>query len=541
MIKEFFQKRYVLWHGFILTLIYFPLLSAYFVQDEWQLFSSYYSASASTFLEKISFFIIPQPGQYVPITSLFAFIMFSVFHLEYLAYFYISMILFLLNAYFLSKVCLILTKNRLAAIIAASFFIIAPLHFQATSWAVASFGYHLSALFAMASLIHLLKWIDEGKGSRLYISGALLLLSLLSKGTSMFLVVFYPLLVFLQTKSLKRTFHSLASLVPSVFFIIWNYWFIRTHPLADFTVIKQETSLFNLFSLPLRTLLQSILPQDILLNLSRFISGIILQSNDVFRVGSFAETKGMGIIFGFGLLILLIALFFLVFYKHKGCKPWLITLCFIGLSGLPFYFVTYNKFSLIPPRYLYFGVIGVGIGVSYLSAYIIRSKKRNYFVALITLLFTYGVITFNQSIDLGKTGSVRKSILAQISKNDLKEDQNVIFIESDSSFYGLSEKVRTLPFQNGFGKTLATFLHGRIYIPDEVYKNPDILWPIESQGYFGDASRGFGYFRDYTKLVEVLEEKGLPLSAVTAFTFKEGVLVNTTTQIRSKLKNSLPK
>lgn len=516
-----------------------PLVRGYFIQDEWQLFSVFYGLRGS-FIEVVSSFLIPHPGQYVPITLIASYVIFYFFKLDYIAYFIPGLFLFVIVGWLLFKVSVLLTEDKRSSFMAMIFYFVSPMHFQATSWVVANVGYHLSAAFALLSLLRVLYWLKDAKLKHLLLSSVFLLLSLLSKGISMYFIVLIPLLVLFQAKSWRKAIESLLTVVPAGLLVFWSFWFIKIHPLPSFSVQGSITTPLNLITLPVRAMVQSLFPQEVLLTGARYLSLFLLHTRNISKVESFAETSGMALVVGVSFLVLVGFSVYFVYKDRHILKPLLIVGSFILLSGLPFYFVTSAKFELIPPRYLYFGVTGVSIGVAYLSRYCTEKKKYHWIHGiLLILIFLYGVVTVWQSLNLVKNGSTRKFLLTTISQADYRSIKNFIFIDSDVSFYGLPENVRTLPFQNGLGKTLAVYLHDKVHIPDQVYQDPDLLWPIESQGYYQDTGGGFGYFYNYQDMIKVLKKNSLNSDVVTAFSFKHGFLHNSTSKIREQINKDL--
>ena len=111
-------------------------------------------------------------------------------------------------------------------------------------------------------------------------------------------------------------------------------------------------------------------------------------------------------------------------------------------------------------------------------------------------------------------------------------------MQSDSSYYGLPEEIKTLPFQSGLGQALLVFYSQRNKLPNEFY--PGIyLWEIDSQGYFESENRGFGFYRDYNLLRETVNKFDLESNSVIAYYWngKLNELTDMTQEIRSKLED----
>ena len=145
-------------------------------------------------------------------------------------------------------------------------------------------------------------------------------------------------------------------------------------------------------------------------------------------------------------------------------------------------------------------------------------------------------------IELGKIseiGKYRHNILNQISEDNLKlTDKQVFYTESDTSYYGLPDETKILPFQSGFGQTLLVWFEKSERFPNDFFRD-HYLWPIDSQGYKEVDNRGFGYFRDFNLLKSKITEYNLSESSVIAYSWdsKTNKLTNISDIIRLKLKN----
>ena len=151
------------------------------------------------------------------------------------------------------------------------------------------------------------------------------------------------------------------------------------------------------------------------------------------------------------------------------------------------------------------------------------------------------VMTFQQSLSLADQGVQRRNILNSIA-DDLPVGSNktVLYVQSDSSFYGLPNDTKVLPFQIGPGKILALYLKDRVYIPQSVYL-PDSFYKIDSQGYFQDQGGGWGYFRDYLDLLNSIKENKVDIKSVYSFNYfsKTKVIKNITPEVKQRLTSEL--
>src|SRR5258708_6166147 len=196
------------WMSFLIALIilagalvvYQPLINGYFIQDEWQLFSSFLANQGKSLISVLISFFIPSPGQYVPITQIVSYLSFLSFKLNYISYFYLGIILHMLVGMLTFYFIKLLTKTFWPALVAAVFFVIAPQHFQATSWVIVNLSYSLSALFFLVGLISFFKYLDNDKLRYVVLTTLSFLLSLITKEVTVFIFIALPLITYLYNR-----------------------------------------------------------------------------------------------------------------------------------------------------------------------------------------------------------------------------------------------------------------------------------------------------------------------------------------------------
>jgi hypothetical protein len=524
---------------------YLPLLNGYFIQDEWQLFSTYYSFSGKSFINVIISFLNPQPGQFVPITQIVSYSIFYFFKINYFAYFIFGLFLHILAGILLWRLLLKLTKNGVLSFLGSVFFLITPSHFQATSWVVANIGYGISAVLFLLGLTTFFMWIKNDKFRLSLISATTFFLSLLAKEITIFIFVALPIIAYIWTTRIKKVIQSLVIVLPVFLFAVWNYLYIRANPMQDLTVQKQ-VSLENIIFLPLKEIAESIIPQGLIYQIAKFFVFLLPPYNfEKVKTTSFnllAETDGAKVV------VILVAVIFMIIgiyiYKwstaHKDLqyfKLYMTGLFLVALSGVPYIFVDTPKFTLLQPRYTYIGVLSVAFSLVAIYYVVLQKWGKRVTVTAVIILLLLSYAAYNMSSDLAKEGELRKTLLLNISSIVPHSQNTIIYTESDQSFYGVKSEVHILPFQNGAGKALAVYLHDNIYIPQEIYRQ-DILWSIESQGYYRDENGSFGYFRDFNELAKIVSSNSIDLNSIVAFRFdsKNEVLTDISEQIRTRLR-----
>src|SRR5581483_3132498 len=173
----------------------------------------------------------------------------------------------------------------------------------------------------------------------------------------------------------------------------------------------------------------------------------------------------------------------------------------------------------VDSRNLYFTSVGICILIVYMAdLFSKRNKLKFAIVMLFVLSFNFYFLKLNLS-KLAEVGVARKKILDQImDEHPLLPDQTIFYIESDTSFYGLPIQIRTLPFQSGFGQTLLSWYEESKNFPADFFTDR-FLWDIDSQGYKRVDGTGFGYFRDFSDLLNFYNKTQEKNVSIIAYSF----------------------
>ena len=97
--------------------------------------------------------------------------------------------------------------------------------------------------------------------------------------------------------------------------------------------------------------------------------------------------------------------------------------------------------------------------------------------------------------------------------------QNVIFFtQSDTAYYGMPDNEKSLPVQIGFGKMLMIWYQKEENYPRCMYEGQFLLHLLE-EGYRNCEDSGFGYFRDYAKLLNAVKTNNIPVGNVISYSW----------------------
>lgn len=519
-------KKKILFLPILGLFAYVPILYGTFVQEEWFSLLYFYSLGNKALLDRLIELTSLKPGQYIPFSFLSTYAVFYSFKANYLMFMLVGLSFHILSGYLLYLLVNILTKNKIIAIFSAFGFIVAPHHFQAVSWPIANFGYSLSAVFAISSLIFFFKWLQSDVFSYAVLSSVFLLISLGFKEIFLYLVVCLPLVTLIWKKNFKKIVKAFLIVLPVFLFISWSFWYLKALPNSELQISTSRLGIEKLLTLPSRSLAESLLPQQFIYFLAK---GIFLLLPP-YQLSKLNTTQFNLMVESTGALVVVVILCILVSYlllkvykakksnKQQTFKLFLSGLVFIAFSGFPYIFVDTQIFTLLQPRYVYSGVLFMSFLYFLLIDFFVSHKGRKLFLMSFPCIIFF-LSTLNMSISMGRVGYQRKKIIDQISKTvATKKNKLIVFAESDKSYYGMPDEVKILPFQVGLGKVLAVTLYDKLYLPQELYKYETLL-DLRSQGYFYDSVGGFGYFREFNTMKNVVRKNKIPIDSIYAFKY----------------------
>lgn len=521
----------------------------FFQQDEWFAFSEYIRISKN-FGDLINNLFAFNVTHYVPLGRLAGYLEFQLFRLNYLPYAILGLLLHVgiaIAIYYLVKR---IFENKAIAIISAFIFIFADYGYQVISWPTGNLANQLSIIISLGSLIFFLRFLKEEKSKLFWISYFLLLLSLTFKENAIAFFLFLPILFLKYSKSSlrKKYFYPLVIFVTGTFYGLFRVLMVLvTNDVAETAVGSHSkfTLIYNILTFPIKAIVQTIIPINLELSIAKKLSFLFpikvrgevgTTTYDVFLEKRILE--GLT----FVLFTMIIAIIIVMYKKIKGeenKKIILFATLFIILNSF-IYALSPERSGIIPiidSRNLYFLTVGSSIIVGTII-YLLMKKKR--LVGNIFLFIFFGINIFYLKQDVTivqEYSNVRQNILNQIKSDHPTLPNPVIFYtESSSSFYGLPESERILPFQSGFGKTLLVWYEKENRFPTGFFN--DFLWPIQSQGYKEIDGVGFGYFRDFEKLAKFVKENNFNKDTIISYSFNSEVnsLKNITKQIQGRLR-----
>lgn len=550
MIKKY--KNYLL--VFILLVILMEisfgnLPKTFFQQDEWQYFGAYVSALSST----NPFFNIVLPYQgglthFFPLGQLLFFIEFVLFGINFYQYAYVGLFLHLINALLVFILIKKIIEKKIIAFLTSTLFLTNSIAHQPVTWILAGLGTLPSTACILLSIIFFIDFLKKNNNRLFKVSILLLFIALLFKEIALFLFLFYPLLWILFGR--KKEMFAKTDIKPffilagtGLFYVLFRFVLI----IYNISGIQPETTnqssatlisyIYRFFTVPFKGLPQSFIPQGTLIKISDAVVRLTYPQ--------FVATDGVAnpfisqsivldlVCYFLSAIILFISLLiFLYFKKNEKAvgRGLLFGLFLIATSLFPFIFVAGKAgyYSIFEPRNLYVAMIGSSLAVSifcYFLACLITenvSKRKVITILLVLPYLLLSIITVRRDVSqLESIGQLRRSFLQEIQEKYPSLPIPVAFyVESDSPYYGMPEEEKILPVQSGFGRMLMIWYQARAKYPSCLYAD-QYLYDLLSQGYKFCDNKGFGYFRQYDKLVNEVKESKIPINNIIGFFWSE--------------------
>jgi hypothetical protein len=182
------MKKHHVYLGFVLIVVaifYSPLLHAFYQQDEWFAFGTYYRLSNHSFFDLFLSSFAPNVGHYIPLYFLSFYSFAYLFGTNFVLWQIASIVWHLAitaGVYFL---LVKLFDDKPLSLLGASVFGLSGSAHQATSWVVADTNTHGAALFGVLSLIFILLSAEREKTKTRFmvLSIVMFFISLLFKET----------------------------------------------------------------------------------------------------------------------------------------------------------------------------------------------------------------------------------------------------------------------------------------------------------------------------------------------------------------------
>ncbi len=489
-------------------LIYLPVLKGFFQHDEWNTFAVYLTDGVS-FKQRIFSYFEPNVAHFAPFQAILFYLLFSIFKLNYTGYAIVSIFLQVVSVllvYFFSS--LLFKRKSHAFCVSLLYSSMASLH-QATSWVGTTINTHGASIFALLSLTLFLK-------KKINLSLVFLFISLLFKEISIGVFAILLLITILHKKeypkqtSLKIIFSAL------VYFIFRGLMIFAPKANIEERIVTESQSFLDIFNnfitFPAKIFSQSLIPTDFLLAVSQKITTLFPASIS----GPYGTTEfdifSQNVVLQSINWVVFISAIFIIFklFKSKDKKN-------LPLALFGFLFSVLNSFvyvlspgragniPVVDSRNIFFPAIGASIFLIAILNHYYKSRKFIFYIIFAPLIVFNLFFLEKELMFYARQGTERRNILNQIKKwYPILPDKTIVYTESDTSFYGMPEDVKILPFEINFGYTLMVWYLPEMNYDRELIKLGAFLYGIKDEGYLEVNGKGFGYFRNLDKLKDAI-------------------------------------
>lgn len=515
----------VLIYFFLAVIAFQKLPFTFFQQDEWAVFGNYiyWEKANLSWWERL--FTYEQDTHLIPFANLLSYLEFKMFGLHFFYYGIFSIATHIANAILVYILSVLLTKKKSIGYLSGAIFLIGSITHQAVTWIATSPGTLTAAFFALLSAIFFIR-------SKVFFAAIFLIVSLGFKETSIFLLIFFPIVWYVQKRALKITakrflfsfgFLAILYVILRAFFALYGY-----ESTSDTTAVSQPNPIvyaFRLPTVPFKFIAQSFVPQSVLTQMAgelvtlgypQFVQG---GKPNPYIVQSVAVDI-ISYLFSIGFFITFFVSFSMLKRKKEEniAKTILVSIAFVVLGSFPFVLVPgmAGYFSLIDGRHLYLTSAFFSLLIS-IVAYTLFSYTRfkrivgPAIIISVSVFLVFHILQIrshiNQQVGIGL---IRKGVLQQITGLYPKLPQKIVFfVESDKAYYGLPETQKIPPFQSGFGQTLLVWYHMQGEKFPSCFFKEKYLYTLLEEGYRECDGRGFGYFRNNEKLAEVFSSQNI--------------------------------
>lgn len=536
----------------LVLFVYGSLTSSFYEQEEWLGLGNTFVYGLDYLLQVIENPLKMLLGDGRILSGLITYFFYTQFPFNTLPVSIFQITLHLTNSllvFFLLKKTLVKT---IPSLLGTAFFSVNAVAHSAVSWSAAISTLPATTLILIAlhvllnSTNNLSKVVDK---KSLVLIILLLYISFLFKQIGIFMFILLPLAGAYMPSSKRKVLREIFTIklmIPlSVFLLVLVSWLLYFRNILGPNALFLTGSNQNFFqTLTVRSILYPItsfslifVPPEPFLNFARHITNLHYPFFPAEHFILIAQTVVLDLLAVIFSSTLIASLFFLSKKSNFTNKMLWFFVVFIFVSFLP-YVIIGKSFSYLDSRYYYLASVGATFVITWvLSVLTVESKKLGWIggVFLIAIILVHAITTKRELSKQIKVAQERKQFLTQLTekKPDLISNKNIFYITGSSDFYLPGHKV---PFQNGFGHTLAVWYYHTGKIPKGVIKNRE-LFEIGRQGYneYGDV--GFGYFSDFNLLKQTISQHQIQPSAVIALYYddKNKKVID----ISSKIENDL--
>jgi hypothetical protein len=526
--------------------IYWELWNTYFQQDEWLIFGR-----AIWQLQHLPWSLLQFGAMhFYPMGNITWMILYKLFGLSAQYYAYIGLIFHALAAYLSFLLFERILKNKSQGLILSLLFLVSFPTKQAVVWFGAMHIVIGVTVFVFLYLLYLdhLRVQHRFSAKDTGILAVLFLVGFFYYEEAVILIPLTLLFVyfFWETKHRKKILRSVTRFL-IILTVIVGIRFIAGLVIGEKVQFEKDNNLimfcYNAISIFPKMVIQNIIELEHLWVFARKYTEFAFPA--ILSEGLTIERT----VFEDVVFYLFIPIAFAIGFSYANLKKYqqkilLFSIVFIYLCALTLTPQT-RRLYFLESRYLYLA----NFGVLLLLAMIYKGLRNGIhengkYIKKIAVLFIilYGIYSYTNIQNKLKTyyiplAKTRKEILHQIQLLYPTIGNNTVFYlrckeQDDCIPNGL-----VVPFQSGFGQMLLV-LYGRqkerLYAP---FMESFYLWDMEAQDYRKIGNIGFGYFRDMTKIQELVRNGLVLPDDIIAFTYdrNQNIIEDISKEVRSQL------
>ena len=565
MIKKYSPVFIALFMVIFTWFAYRQVIHLYLFNDEWVELGSVYKYGLSASLHEV-----PIPQLFLGRNRLIGAVLNNLFFLRFrdnvapIALF--GLAFHCINGLLIYVVTKRATKNTFIGSIAAVFFVSSSVIHQALTWPAATTQTVSSITFLLLSLYFAFRYQQEGIRRNIVFALVALYVSFLLRDNTIIVLPVLGVMPFLfGMKRLKiknipwYAWVGIISLLLLAFYKTIVYFDLsRGTFLAPYMLLNYLRWGVNLVFYPVVSVAHFFVPFPYMLKLAHGVGWYysLLQrppfTNVAFELLS--ETVLSDVVSVFLSFVIIVILFVLCF-RRKEYKPTiLLFVLFYILTFVPIaLFLNERNTSYVESRYLYACVVPfsvlIGISIESLIRWVslklhISFWRSTMIIGLLFSFFVYKqmiVIQRNVATAVDQSNQIRDTANAFLRIRPRLPNKPIIYLESDSIYYVGAP----VPFQLGPGYILMIKYYPTGVVPTDFLIGTKeqyypFLYHYVDQGYKELGGKGFGYFSDKLKLVQLFtSDTSLSVDQLVGFRYvgAEHRLIDITDEIRQYIRD----
>ncbi len=542
----------------LFMILYENLFTQYFQGDEWYFFQTYIESVRSPYWMVNGLtraFTHPQPFgfHFSPLLEVIYIWSFRIFGLNQYLYLITYSFIHILNSFLVFSLWNLLTRNFKFSLLAGLFFLLSTAHHEAFTWISAAPGTTIAVTWILAALISFFKYCQNPQTRNLYFTFLFTFLGLMTKETSLVLILFIPLYYIYQFKpDLKQLLLKLWGIWAAViFFFSVRLIFAPKLPTPEIAYWKLgildriyngglDLYFFRYVAFTVKSVADSFVNPLLMKKVAIYFTDMQFPYFNAQKpiegtnYMSFINGPGLEFIsYLIGVILLFISYRLL---KDTLFKTFIISYFLLGILpilAITLIFPWWGFSPTIDSRHLYhLSLVTSAVFSLALSALAEKTNHvihfKNVLIPLTMIFILWFVVQsyyLNQMLGKQAEEAVQRTKIITTLQHDIgtPPQKMIIYTQSNKSYYGFAYWM--LPFQTAFSHMLP-IIFGKPYnpqgldYPSSFYSDKYLpTGGLVAQGYFEDQGYAIGYFLEKMPLIKTLEKNNLPTDIVYAYNY----------------------